>query len=223
MVSSRDSMTTSSSYRIGQFGRNKEYEAKENMLRGQPYCHFVDSILIGERTACHNALVRYNKAADKPLEFTAADRARLFTQILEPPLRVDKQRHDINPIGSVKEHTLVETPFRCDYGYHLHLGKNTVVQPGCYFQDAGGIFVGDQVIIGANSQLLTMTAANDCAQRKGSQGHFKAGAIRIEDDVYIGSSVIILPYVTIGKGAVVGAGSVVTRVSSPVPLLRIIG
>ena len=105
-----------------------------------------------------------------------------------------------------REHTLVEAPFKCDFGYHIHLGKDIVVQPGCYFQDAGGIFVGDRVIVGPSTQLLTMTAANDCNQRRGSQGHFKAGAIRIEDDVYIGSNVLVLPYVTIGKGSVVGAG-----------------
>jgi acetyltransferase-like isoleucine patch superfamily enzyme len=35
--------------------------------------------------------------------------------------------------------------------------------------------------------------------------------VRIEDDVYIGPGVIVLPNVTIGEGALIGGGSVVTR------------
>lgn len=44
--------------------------------------------------------------------------------------------------------------------------------------------------------------------------------VRIEDEVYIGPGVIILPNVTIGKGAVVSAGSVVTRNIPPLVLAR---
>ena len=40
-----------------------------------------------------------------------------------------------------------------------------------------------------------------------------AGMIRIEDHCFIGADVTILPYRTIGRGAVVAAGSIVTRVS----------
>ena len=194
MISSLDSVMSSGSHRNSHYAANythKEFAEKVKMLQGQSYQHFLDSILIGDRASCHNALVRYNKSADKPSEFSQADRARLFTQILEPHLRpqAEKMRHE-GPVGSIKEHTLVEAPFKCDFGYHIHLGKDIVVQPGCYFQDAGGIFVGDRVIVGPSTQLLTMTAANDCNQRRGSQGHFKAGAIRIEDDVYIGSNVL---------------------------------
>jgi len=42
----------------------------------------------------------------------------------------------------------------------------------------------------------------------------QGGAIRIGEDCFIGGDVIILPFRKIGKGAVVGAGSVVTKVSS---------
>ena len=37
------------------------------------------------------------------------------------------------------------------------------------------------------------------------------GKIKIEDDVWIGSNVIILPNINIGKGSIIGAGSVVTK------------
>jgi acetyltransferase-like isoleucine patch superfamily enzyme len=44
--------------------------------------------------------------------------------------------------------------------------------------------------------------------------------VRIEDNAYIGPGVIILPHVTIGEGAVVAAGSVVSRSIPPHTLAR---
>ena len=45
------------------------------------------------------------------------------------------------------------------------------------------------------------------------QSFFKAGDILVGDDCFIGGDVIILPFRRIGRGCVVGAGSVVTEVS----------
>lgn len=57
-----------------------------------------------------------------------------------------------------------------------------------------------------------MTASSHSDLRKGSQGPVIGGAIVIEDDVFIGGDVIIMPFRTIKKGSVVGAGSIVTKV-----------
>ena len=216
MISSRDSVTTTSSHRGAHLINfaGSQYAEKEKMLRGQNYLHYIDNILIKDRAECHKILAKWNKATEK--QDTATERATLFEQILQPHRRpyADKNLPD-GPTGSIKDHTLVEGPFTCDFGYHLHLGKDTVIQPRCIFHDAGGIWIGDRVIVGSDVKLITMTTSNDCTQRRGSQGLFKAGAIHIEDDVYIGANVTVLPYVTIRKGAVVGAGSVVTRVRRP--------
>lgn len=48
-----------------------------------------------------------------------------------------------------------------------------------------------------------------------SQGEGKQGHIKIEDDVWIGAGSIILTGVTIGKGSIVGAGSIVTKSVEP--------
>ncbi|KAK3722667.1 hypothetical protein LTR37_002237 [Vermiconidia calcicola] len=187
---------------------------KEKMLRGKLYLHFTDSALIHERNMCLNAVYRYNRAADPDTSglVTANQRAKLFTEILEPPRRNHKDsREHWGPIGEIQDCTIVDSPFKCDYGYHIHIGKECTIMSGCYMQDGGGIFVGDRCIIGSNVQLLTMTASVDSNLRRGSQGKVRAGSIWIQDDVLIGAGAIVLPYVTIGKGAVVGAGSVVTK------------
>ncbi len=63
----------------------------------------------------------------------------------------------------------------------------------------------DVVMIGENHQ----SAKRDVPMRL--QGYKKFPPIRIEDDVWIGARVIVLPGVSIGKGAIIGAGAVVTK------------
>ena len=83
------------------------------------------------------------------------------------------------------------------------LGNNVTVKCGVYLWD--GLRVGNNVFIGPN-----VTFCNDKHPRSGVhdcpflQTH-------IEDNVSIGSNATVLPGVRIGKGAVVGAGSVVTK------------
>lgn len=81
--------------------------------------------------------------------------------------------------------------------------------------DNGTIIIGKNVAIGPGT---VMRAANHKFGERDrpimDQGH-KAGNIVIEDDVWIGANCVILPDVRIGRGAVVGAGAVITRNVSP--------
>jgi acetyltransferase-like isoleucine patch superfamily enzyme len=64
------------------------------------------------------------------------------------------------------------------------------------------IAIGDRVDIGARTTIIAHQQGE--SQREGV-------TVRIEDDAFIGPGAMILPHVTIGRGAVVSAGSVVTR------------
>ena len=97
------------------------------------------------------------------------------------------------------------------------------------FEDDHGIlYIGNRVSIGPNVILLPVSHANASSVRaKMSKGRARRG-IRIEDDAWIGAGAIILSDITIGAGAVVGAGSVVTKdvpsgvvvVGNPANILR---
>ena len=189
---------------------------KDKMLRGQPFLHYLDGVLLQDRRQCKAAVERYNKAAETTSGISGHERSKYFTQILKPHKRPDYKLRDSphsGPAGTIEDHTIVESPFRCDYGYNIHIGKDCVIESGAYFQDAADIYIGSRVIMGPNVKLYCITASIDPSARKGSQGNVIAGAIRIEDDVFVGADVTVLPYVTIGRGAVIGAGSVVTKVS----------
>lgn len=98
-------------------------------------------------------------------------------------------------------------PFYTDFGKNIHLGKNVFINSGCRFQDQGGIYIGDNVLIGHNVVLATLNHDENPSRR----ANLIAKPIKIGDNVWIGSNATILPGVTIEDGAIIGAGAVVTR------------
>ena len=98
-------------------------------------------------------------------------------------------------------------PFTTDFGKNIHLGKNVFINSGCRFQDQGGIYIGDNVLIGHNVVLATLNHNENPKKR----GNLIPAPIKIGNDVWIGSNVTVTPGVTIGGNAIVGAGAVVTK------------
>ncbi len=97
-------------------------------------------------------------------------------------------------------------PFYTDFGRNIHFGQHVFVNDCCHFQDQGGIFIGDHVLIGHNTVLATIDHDLDAHSR---QNHY--APIRIGNNVWIGASVVITKGVTIGDNAVIAAGAVVTK------------
>lgn len=150
----------------------------------------------------------------------------MFEEILKPA-----KRRNVNvpeslpwgPVGTIGDHSIVESPFRCEYGYNIRIGEDCIIESGAYLQDAALLFIGNGVRIGHNVKLYSLTAAMGPRERKGSRGNLVAGAVKIEDDCIIESDVSVLPFVTIGRGAVVRAGSIVTEVGQARIYRHIIG
>ena len=101
----------------------------------------------------------------------------------------------------------VFTPFFTDFGKNIHLGKNVFINAGCKFQDQGGIYIGDDVLIGHNVVMATLNHDENPKNR----ANLIAAPIRIGNKVWIGSNATILPGKAIHSAAVVGAGAVVTK------------
>lgn len=98
-------------------------------------------------------------------------------------------------------------PFTTDCGKNIHLGKNVFINAGCRFQDQGGIYIGSGTLIGHNVVIATLNHAFEPERR----GDMFPASVRIGKNVWIGSCSVIIPGVTIGDNAIIGAGSVVTR------------
>ena len=98
-------------------------------------------------------------------------------------------------------------PFYTDYGRNIRVGHNVFFNSGCRFQDQGGITIGDGALIGHGVVLATLNHEPDPARRN----ELRPAPIAIGRDVWIGARAVVTPGVTIGDGAIVAAGAVVTR------------
>ena len=102
-------------------------------------------------------------------------------------------------------------PFYTDCGKNIHFGSNVFVNSGCRFQDQGGIYIGDNALIGHNAVLATLNH-NKLPEKR---GNLIPSPIHIGKDVWLGANVTVCPGVTIGDGAIIAAGAVVTADVEP--------
>lgn len=100
-------------------------------------------------------------------------------------------------------------PLTFEYRERIHIGRGTFINADFEAIGAGEVWIGDRVLVGPHARLYTPNHPIDPAVR--GEGWEIGLPIRIEDGAWLGGSVVILPGVTIGAGAIVGAGSVVTR------------
>lgn len=98
-------------------------------------------------------------------------------------------------------------PFYADYGRNITLGKGVFINSGCCFQDQGGIEIGDNALIG--QQVVIATLNHDLAPEK--RGNMLPAPVKIGNGVWIGAHATLLAGVTVGDGAVIAAGAVVTK------------
>ncbi|MCM1313055.1 MAG: sugar O-acetyltransferase [Bacteroides sp.] len=125
-------------------------------------------------------------------------------------LHTDEERTEL--LGKLTGTTVhpsvrVMTPFQADFGKNIHFGENIFVNAGCKFQDHGGIFIGDNALIGHNCVMATINHDTRPSHRADNI----PAPIHVGRNVWIGANVTILGGVTIGDNAIVAAGAVVTK------------
>ncbi|MGY1743562.1 MULTISPECIES: DapH/DapD/GlmU-related protein [unclassified Blastococcus] len=111
---------------------------------------------------------------------------------------------------------IVHPPFLCTYGLGTELGDRASVGQGCSFLDLGGITVGDRVMISPRVTLVTEGHPVEPAERHDA---ITLAPIVIGARAWIGAAATVLPGVTIGHDAVVGAGAVVARDVPPLTVV----
>ncbi|MGK3958468.1 sugar O-acetyltransferase [Arthrobacter sp. R4] len=112
-------------------------------------------------------------------------------------------------IGNLDDTAHIRPPLFVDYGSRISIGAGTFINYGLTALDVAAITIGKDCQIGPNVQLLTPTHPIEPGPRRAKLE--AALPIVIEDNVWLGGGVIVLPGVSIGENSVIGAGSVVTR------------
>lgn len=162
---------------------------REKMLAGVPH-NPLDKALAAERDRAKELLHDYN-VCTRPGD-TAA-RQRLMGELL----------------GKGGEGAYIVAPFFCDYGTYIEVGRNFFANFNCTILDAGGVFIGDNVLLAPNVGLYTVGHPLDAGLR--NETWEDAKPIVIGDNVWIGGGCTIVGGVTIGANSVIAAGSVVTK------------
>ncbi len=161
---------------------------KQNMLAGQLY-DAGDAELVADRAAAAAWMARYNAACSA----SVADRLQLL-------------REQMAEVGDGVE---VRPPFYCDYGTNIRIGSAVFLNFNCVVLDVVAVTIGDGTQIGPAVQIYAADHPRDAAERRAGKEFGRP--VRIGRNVWIGGGSIVLPGVTIGDDAVIGAGSVVTR------------
>jgi len=102
----------------------------------------------------------------------------------------------------------MQPPFYCDYGANIELGERVFFNFNCIVLDVCRVRIGDFTLFGPAVQIYTPLHPFNAERRRGEE---YGKPIDIGSDVWVGGGAIILAGVTIGRRAVIGAGSVVTR------------
>lgn len=122
----------------------------------------------------------------------------------------EKRRNILLDMGvKLADECLINPPLEINYGCHLSLGHKSFINSGAIILDNGQVTIGDRVMLGPRVQIYTAAHSLDVKLR--IAGEETAKPVVIEDNVWIGGGAILLPGVRIGRDAVVGAGSVVTK------------
>lgn len=169
----------------------------EKMLAGKLYDP-SDKTLDAQRKKAHRLSKDYNDTYDDEEQ----KRAAILKEL----------------IPNMGEGTYIQGPIQFDYGINTTFGKNCYTNFNFTVLDSCPVIIGDHVFFGPNCTLATPIhpfLPEERRMRYKENGVAYdleyAKPIVIENDCWIASNVTICGGVRIGKGVVIGAGSVVTR------------
>lgn len=127
-----------------------------------------------------------------------------------PPDQQQRRREILKQLfGDCSDLTFIEPTFHCDYGFNIHTHGLDVINYNCVILDTSPVHIGAGAFIAPGVCLACAGHSIDAAHR--SEGISTSAPITLEEDVWIGANAVVCGGVTIGKGSVIGAGSVVTH------------
>lgn len=104
---------------------------------------------------------------------------------------------------------MIMPPFYCDYGKHIEVGKNLIMNYNCVILDVVKVKIGDFCQFAPNVSIYT--AGHPIYPDTRNTQYEYGREVIIGNNVWVGGSVVICPGVHIGDNCVIGAGSVVTK------------
>lgn len=123
-------------------------------------------------------------------------------------LRVMAMRRFLKRLG---KHTVIQAGLRITNPEKVSVGSHCNFAQGVFITGGGGVEIGDWVGFGPEVKVWSVNHRFEDADQPWLLQGWDRKPVRIEDDVWLGASVFVMPGVTIGKGAIVSACAVVTK------------
>jgi maltose O-acetyltransferase len=207
------------------FGHPPAYPEKRNierqkMVSGELYIHSTPE-LERDREKCAGLLSTFNGN-----NHSRADRSHRFDEIIAPEHAKEYNLPSLRAFRNNSKNT-IDVPFRCEYGYNIRLGNYVTIEGGCHISDPREVFIDNNSYIGPGVKIIGKVLPADSNIRgDGLEIKARGFKINIGKSVYIGANSVIQPdpsefegdTLTIGDGAYIKPGSVVSKVSLSPPL-----
>ncbi len=161
---------------------------KEKMLAGELY-NPQDPVLAGDRIQAKLSIRSYNAIPENLTE----ERTKQIKGIL----------------GTTGDKIWIESDFKVDYGYNIHVGENFYANYDLTILDVARVDIGDHCMIAPGVHIYTATHPLTAAER--NSGVEYAKPVKIGHNCWIGGRSVINPGVTIGDNVVIASGAVVTK------------
>lgn len=161
----------------------KTSEQYELMEKGEPYR--FDDFLFSLQRKCARKLARVNR-----IPFGSPVRDRILSRLF----------------GSIGEGNVIKGNFLCNFGFNITMGDGCYINHGVIILDSFPVVLGNNVFLAPGVIISAVTHPLLAKDRRQLLGKTTV----LEDDVWVGAGAVILPGVTVHKGAVIGAGAVVT-------------
>ena len=150
----------------------------------------------------------------------AAGRFRIGNDVfIDRDVRIDfaseRRRRSSGSLWIGNGSTLCKGVIISMYGGIVNIGSDSYIGPYVVIYGHGGVGIGNNVLIANHTTIVS--SAHNYARRSSPICHQgeRLSPVTIEDDVWIGSGARIMAGVSVGKGSVIGANSVLTKSTSP--------
>ena len=178
--------------------RKPPVSLKEQMETGKVYIEFGHA---SEEDKAYEKVIEEQRQIAKELCFDYNNTRPMDVE------RKDELLHKL--LGSRGQHIWMEAPIHFAYGCNTHMGDHVYANFNLTVVDDGECRIGNYVMFAPN--VVISTTGHPIHPDMRDKGAQFSLPVVIEDHVWIGSNVTIMPGVTIGENSVIGAGSVVTR------------
>ena len=161
----------------------------EIMKTQEPYICMYDQVPVEKQKVAKRLLKEYEQIDEDDRE----NQVRVLSELL----------------GTSNPEVFIGHGFRCDYGFNIHFHGMAVLNYNVVMLDTSPIHIGAGSLIAPGVCLACAGHAIDPVQR--TAGVETSKPITLEDGVWIGANATVCGGITIGKGSIIGAGSVVTK------------